>query len=95
MFPPLIKSRPKAEIRSDFDFIRIFPQSFWVTDKELSSFSSECRSISKLTFPLNSLSRIDVYDSCLKFTLINSVVYDVKVNMDFFYFFEWEREKYD
>lgn len=46
-------------------------------------------------FPLNKLSRLDVYDDCLKFTLNNDTVHTIKITQDFFYFFTWERDYYD
>jgi len=48
-----------------------------------------------ITFPLNSLKKLDVYEDCLVFTLVDDVVYRVKLNKRFFYFFEWERAYYD
>lgn len=48
-----------------------------------------------ISFPLNTLKRLDVYEDCLVFTLVDDVVHRVKVNKRFFYFFEWEHAYYD
>ena len=47
-----------------------------------------------ISFPLNKLVRLDVYEDCLKFTLTDDTVYKVKVNKRFFYFFDWENDYY-
>lgn len=104
MHGDVVNDEVKSLINSITDFFsqrtRVYLADLTVSCNEWGSIRNEYGQVigkkrKDVTFPLNSLSRIDVYDSCLKFTLINSVVYDVKVNKDFFYFFEWEREKYD